>query len=60
MPPRSNVAVRLPTDARVPQFDFAGRRLRVVQPTTVAVRSPLPEEPSPMLEAIRRYLDSLP
>lgn len=56
MPPRSNLAVRQP-EVRKPHFDFAGRRLKLVsspQPQLVL------EEPSPMMEAIRRYLDSLP
>ncbi|MBL8922667.1 MAG: hypothetical protein JNJ54_27715 [Myxococcaceae bacterium] len=56
MPPRSNLALKQ-QDLRLPAFDFAGRRLKVVPP-------PQPpsalEEPSPMLEAIRRYLDALP
>ncbi|MBM4776487.1 MAG: hypothetical protein GQE15_02190 [Archangiaceae bacterium] len=57
MPPRStNLALQQQPELRPPTaFDFAGRRLKVVKSTVIAV-----EEPSPMLEAIRRYLDSLP
>lgn len=57
MPPRStNLALQQQPDLRPPTaFDFAGRRLKVVKSMVVAV-----DEPSPMLEAIRKYLDSLP
>lgn len=57
MPPRStNLALQQQPDRRPPTaFDFAGRRLKVVKSTVIAV-----DEPSPMLEAIRQYLDSLP
>ncbi len=57
MPPRStNLALQQQPDLRPPtSFDFAGRRLKVVKSTVVAV-----DEPSPMLEAIRKYLDTLP
>lgn len=57
MPPRSNLALKQ-QQARLPAFDFSGRRLKVVPPLPQPASSP--EEPSPMLEAIRRYLDSLP
>jgi hypothetical protein len=58
MPPRSNLAVKQ-QDVRTPAFDFAGRRLKVVPSPQPALGGAL-EEPSPMMEAIRRYLDSLP
>lgn len=58
MPPRSNLAVKQ-QDLRAPAFDFSGRRLKVVPSPRPTVASVL-EEPSPMMEAIRRYLDSLP
>ncbi|MDX2009539.1 MAG: hypothetical protein SFW67_05095 [Myxococcaceae bacterium] len=38
-------------------YDFTGRRLRLPTPNEALTA---PEEPSPMMEAIRRYLDSLP
>lgn len=46
-------AVSLPADA--PQYDFKGRKLRVVP--AVAIET---EEPSPLHEAIAKYLESLP
>lgn len=55
MPPRSNLALK-PKQERLPLFDFQGRRLKLVQSDP----SVLPDEPSPMMEAIRRYLDALP
>lgn len=54
MPPRSNLALKQP-DARRPGLE---RPLRVVPPPPRP--APSVEEPSPMLEAIRRYLESLP
>jgi len=55
MPPRSNLAVR--HDERPNRFDFTGRRLKLVPAPTPLE---LDTEASPMLEAIRRYLDALP
>ncbi len=46
-------AVSLPVD--VPQYDFKGRKLRVVPALANEV-----DEPSPLHEAIAKYLESLP
>jgi hypothetical protein len=42
---------------RPPAYDFTGRKLRRPTPNEALAA---PEEPSPMMEAIRRYLDTLP
>lgn len=55
MPPRSNLAVQS-RDERPHRFDFTGRRLKLVPTPPIE----LDTEASPMLEAIRRYLDALP
>lgn len=51
MPPRLSTAVQL---GDVPTYDFTGRRLKLVPPPPAA---PMAAEPSPLLEAIRAYLD---
>lgn len=59
--PSSRPSVGLHPQARfdrpVAVYDFTGRRLRLPTPNEAQAA---PEEPSPMMEAIRRYLDSLP
>jgi hypothetical protein len=52
MPPRQNLARLVEED--VPRYDFAGRRLRLVK--TPLARG---EEPSPLVEAIVKYLETL-
>ncbi len=46
-------ATTLPSD--VPQYDFKGRKLRVVPSPVLEC-----DEPSPLHEAIAKYLESLP
>ncbi len=51
MPPRPGPARQY---EEVPTYDFTGRKLRLVpQPPAM----PIDAEPSPLLEAIRAYLD---
>ena len=50
MPPRPP-GLRLLKD--VPTYDFTGRRVRLVPPPP----APREVEPSPLLEALRAYLD---
>ncbi|MBE2252245.1 MAG: hypothetical protein IAE78_22105 [Myxococcus sp.] len=56
MPPRSMLAMTQPQQSPAAGFDYSGRKLKLVQ----AQLAPAREEPSPMMEAIRKYLDSLP
>lgn len=51
MPPRLSVARPLQD---VPTYDFFGRRLKLVPPPPAPA---VAAEPSPLLEAIRAYLD---
>ena len=46
-------ALSLPAD--VPQYDFKGKKLRVVPAVAIEL-----DEPSPLHEAIAKYLESLP
>jgi len=55
MPPRLSSSARKVEPIRVPAFDYAGRRLKLVP----AIRT-APNEPSPLFEAIHAYLASLP
>ncbi len=48
MPPRPAPVLDLPT------YDFTGRRTRLVPPPPAL---PMDAEPSPLLDAIRKYLD---
>lgn len=52
MPPRTNLAVKPQQPPAVVQL---GRRLKLVKQAAME-----PAEPSPMVSAIRQYLDSLP
>ncbi len=52
MPPRAALASALPD---VPTYDFTGRRLRLVPPPPAL---PQLAEPSPLLEALRAYLEA--
>lgn len=52
MPPRT-LQTAAPTRVHVHVFDFAGRRVKPAVPQHQA------DEPSPMMEAIHQYLDSL-
>lgn len=56
MPPRSMLAMKEP-QAQPTAYDYSGRRLKLVAAQKQAMSL---EEPSPMIEAIRKYLDSLP
>ncbi len=58
MPPRSMLAMKQ-QQQQAPQnaYDYSGRRLKLVAAQKQAMSM---EEPSPMMEAIRKYLDSLP
>ncbi len=55
MAPRMGASAPKLEPIQVPAFDFAGRRLKLVP-----AFEPEPNEPSPLFEAIRAYLESLP
>ncbi len=53
MPPRPS-AIRKDAAAELPRYDFDGRRLRLVSSNP----RPVEAEPSPLVEAIVKYLES--
>lgn len=57
MPPRSMLAMKQQQQVQPTAYDYSGRRLKLVAAQKQAMSI---EEPSPMMEAIRKYLDSLP
>jgi hypothetical protein len=57
MPPRSMLAMKQQQPVRPSAWDDSGLRLRLVSAQRQAMAI---DEPSPMMEAIRKYLDSLP
>ena len=57
MPPRSMLATKQQQPVRPSAWDDSGLRLRLVSAQRQAMAI---DEPSPMMEAIRKYLDSLP
>lgn len=53
MPPRAS-SIRRDAAAEQPRYDYDGRRLRLVSSNP----APVEAEPSPLVEAIVKYLES--